>query len=179
MIFESSTFRKDPRQALLAHRGVRLDEAVDLVSFGEKLVLRARGRRARAPCVAAAQALRPAKERFRNGGLQFLSRSLPSRLCDVIPMNQRCRRNATDQTDGRVAWYSHPEQIMNVKQMQFSTPEGGHATLALPEPVTLETIEMLEEASALMFRSLRREALRPQGLDAGAIEYDSWSAHAH
>ena len=69
--------------------------------------------------------------------------------------------------------------MMNMKQMQFSTPEGGHATLAFPDPVTLETIAMLEEASALMFRSLRRDALRPQARDAGAIEYDSWSAQAH
>jgi hypothetical protein len=67
---------------------------------------------------------------------------------------------------------------MNVRQMVFSAPEGGNATLAFPEPVTLETIEMLEEAAALMFRSLRRNALKPQAPDAGAIEFDSWAAHA-
>ena len=68
---------------------------------------------------------------------------------------------------------------MNVRQIQFSTPEGGHATLAFPDPLTLETIEMLEEASALMFRSLRRNARRPQVPDAGAIEYESWMANLH
>ncbi len=65
---------------------------------------------------------------------------------------------------------------MNLRQIQFSTPEGGHATLAFPDPLTLETIEMLEEASALMFRSLRRSAGKPQAWDAGAIEYASWAA---
>ena len=67
---------------------------------------------------------------------------------------------------------------MNVRQMVSSIPEGGHVTLAFPEPVTLETIEMLEEVSALMFRSLRRNALKPQARDAGAIEYDSWAANS-
>ena len=63
---------------------------------------------------------------------------------------------------------------MNVQQVVFPVPEGGHATLALPEPVTLETIEMLEEASALMFRSLRRRVRKQQAEEAGAIEYASW-----
>jgi len=63
---------------------------------------------------------------------------------------------------------------MNLREMVFSIPEGGHAMLAFPEPVTLESIEALEEASALMFRSLRRNALEAKGRDAGAIEYDSW-----
>jgi hypothetical protein len=62
---------------------------------------------------------------------------------------------------------------MNLREMVFPMPEGGHATLALPEPVTLESIEVLEEASALMFRSLRRNAVEAKGRDAGAIEYDS------
>ena len=68
---------------------------------------------------------------------------------------------------------------MNLRQMVFPMPEGGHATLAIPDPVTLESVEMLEEASALMFRSLRRSALKPQAEDPGAIEYDSWAANLH
>jgi hypothetical protein len=68
--------------------------------------------------------------------------------------------------------------VMNLREMVFSIPEGGQATLAFPEPVTLESIEVLEEASALMFRSVRRNALEAKGLDAGAIEYDSWVVNA-
>jgi hypothetical protein len=64
-----------------------------------------------------------------------------------------------------------------VRQITFTTPEGGNATLAFPEPVTLETIEMLEEASAVMFRSLRRNAVKLQAQDAGAIEHDSWATN--
>ena len=66
---------------------------------------------------------------------------------------------------------------MNVRQMMFSAPEGGQATLAFPEPVTAETIAMLEEASALMFRTLRRDALKRAARDAGALEFDSWRGH--
>jgi len=62
--------------------------------------------------------------------------------------------------------------------MVFSTPEGGHATLAFPEPVTLEGIEVLEQEAGLTLHFLRPGALRQRALDAGAIEYDSWTAQA-
>jgi hypothetical protein len=43
--------------------------------------------------------------------------------------------------------------------------------------MTAETIEMLEEASTLVFRALRNTQPVPRQ-DAGAIEYDSWSARS-
>jgi hypothetical protein len=42
--------------------------------------------------------------------------------------------------------------------------------------MAMETIEMLEEASALMFRTLRGNAQPSDPRRAGAIEYDSWGA---
>ena len=65
---------------------------------------------------------------------------------------------------------------MNVRQMVFPIPEG-QATLSVPEAMTLETIQMLEEASALAFRALRQDAPRKRFQEAGAIEYDSWAAN--
>ncbi len=44
--------------------------------------------------------------------------------------------------------------------------------------VAVETIEMLEEASAVMFRTLRRNAQPSEARHAGAIEYDSWCARS-
>lgn len=44
--------------------------------------------------------------------------------------------------------------------------------------MNLETVQMLEEASALVLRALRRTAPPQQAQDAGAIEYDSWLANA-
>jgi hypothetical protein len=67
---------------------------------------------------------------------------------------------------------------MNVRQVVFSIPNGGQATLAFPEPVTLEIIDISADASAVTLRSVRRDALDPRGRDAGAIEYDSWAANS-
>jgi hypothetical protein len=69
------------------------------------------------------------------------------------------------------------ETEMILQQMVFSMPDGLHGTLAFPEPMTLGKIEMLEKASAAMFQSLRRNALKRQAQDAGAIEYHSWGAN--
>lgn len=41
---------------------------------------------------------------------------------------------------------------------------------------SVETIEILEEMSAEMFRALRRSVQQPDARDAGAMEYDSWTA---
>ena len=43
------------------------------------------------------------------------------------------------------------------------------------QTMTAETIQMLEEASALMFLALRRNAAPAASREAGAAEYDSWS----
>jgi hypothetical protein len=57
---------------------------------------------------------------------------------------------------------------MNVRQI----------VLPLPEAMTVETIEMLEEASALVFRALRQGTHPPRCEDVGAAEYESWTAGA-
>lgn len=53
---------------------------------------------------------------------------------------------------------------MNVQQADF------------PEAMMVETIQRLEEASARIFHALRENARQHQARQAGAMEYDSWSA---
>lgn len=47
--------------------------------------------------------------------------------------------------------------------------------LPYPEAMTLETLRVLEEAAAEMFRALRQRLLPPGAADAALIEYDSWT----
>ncbi|MFN3564461.1 MAG: hypothetical protein ACK4V1_00545 [Burkholderiaceae bacterium] len=68
---------------------------------------------------------------------------------------------------------------MNERRMVFSLPEGGSVTLTLDGSATPQAIDALEEATTLMFRTLRRGAGWPPARDAGAIEYDSWIANLH
>ena len=55
--------------------------------------------------------------------------------------------------------------------------------LVIPEAMSPQTIQMVEETSAAIFHALRQSALRQQAGAAeydswaGAIEYDSWSSH--
>lgn len=69
---------------------------------------------------------------------------------------------------------------MNMQQVVFPIPAGGHATLVFPQPilVTLEAITELEQASTVMFESLRRAALQDESVKAGLREYDSWTVGA-
>jgi hypothetical protein len=46
----------------------------------------------------------------------------------------------------------------------------------LPEATMVETIQRLEEAAARIFHALRENARQQQARQAGAMEYDSWSA---
>jgi len=68
------------------------------------------------------------------------------------------------------------EPIMSIRQISFSTPEGTSATLSIPEPVSPELIEVLEQASALMLRLRALEAAGPsqRARQAGEAEYASW-----
>ena len=66
---------------------------------------------------------------------------------------------------------------MNVRQMMFSIPDGGQATIAMSEPMTTEAIAVVDEISALLLRTMRRNVLERRAQDAGAIEYDSWLNH--
>lgn len=71
---------------------------------------------------------------------------------------------------------------MNVRHLQFPMPDGRLATMGLPEPLTPDAIDALEDVLARVCRSLRRDALdaRTEGeaREAGAIEVDSWARHA-
>jgi len=67
---------------------------------------------------------------------------------------------------------------MDVRKLVVPLSDGGYATLTFPEPVTPERVRMLEEATALMLEALRDGALARQAQQAGAIEHDSWAAHA-
>jgi hypothetical protein len=69
------------------------------------------------------------------------------------------------------------ERFMNLRQMMFSIPDGGQATIAVSEPMTMEAIAVVDEISAVLLRNLRRSMLERHARDAGAIEYDSWLNH--
>lgn len=45
-----------------------------------------------------------------------------------------------------------------------------------PEAMMTETIQRLEEISTRIVHALRENARQQQALQAGAMEYDSWSA---
>lgn len=68
---------------------------------------------------------------------------------------------------------------MTVQQDVFSIPETGHAALPCPDPVSLETIELIEQALAQMLRSLRRGVPNRAAEEAGLLEYRSWLPRSH
>jgi hypothetical protein len=68
---------------------------------------------------------------------------------------------------------------MTPRQTTFSVPEGGAATLTLPETLTLESMSRLENELSRMFRMLRKNLAGPATEDPGAIEFDSWIAQLH
>jgi hypothetical protein len=61
-----------------------------------------------------------------------------------------------------------------MRQMIFSVPEGGAVVIAYPEPLSVETVDMLEEFYALMIRGLRRRATHSEEKASGEAEYASW-----
>lgn len=60
------------------------------------------------------------------------------------------------------------------RNMMFSIPEGGEVVITYPEPMTPESILMIEELCALWFRGLRRRAIQRQEAVNAEEEYDSW-----
>lgn len=56
----------------------------------------------------------------------------------------------------------------------FACPEGGEAILQFPTPLTTDTLEMLAELSALMFRGLKRDAETRDAQQRADAEYLSW-----
>jgi hypothetical protein len=61
-----------------------------------------------------------------------------------------------------------------VRHAVFSCPEGGEAVLSFPTPLTVETIDMLDELCQLMFRVLRRDAEQLTAQQRADAEYESW-----
>lgn len=62
------------------------------------------------------------------------------------------------------------------RHASFACPEGGNALLTFPTPLTVETVDMLAELCALMFRGLRRDAVQWDAQQRAEAEYQSWFA---
>ena len=60
------------------------------------------------------------------------------------------------------------------RQAIFALPEGGEAVLIFPTPLSHETLDMLADLSALLFRGLKRDADAVEAKKAGDAEYESW-----
>jgi hypothetical protein len=60
--------------------------------------------------------------------------------------------------------------------MVFSIVEGGEFVATFPHPLTLETVDELEQQLALVVRGLRRSALKVQHAANADAEYASWDA---
>jgi hypothetical protein len=68
---------------------------------------------------------------------------------------------------------------MTVRQEVFSARETGDTGLPCPHPVSLETIELIQQALGQMARSLRRSAPDRSAEEAGLLEYSSWLPRVH
>ncbi len=60
------------------------------------------------------------------------------------------------------------------RHASFACPEGGQALLTFPTPLTEDTLEMLAELCALMFRGLKRDAVQWDAQQRADDEYLSW-----
>lgn len=65
----------------------------------------------------------------------------------------------------------------NTRHATFSLPEGGQAVLTFPTPLTEDSLDMLADLCALMFRGMKRDAIRYTRQQAAEAEYQSWFAH--
>ena len=64
---------------------------------------------------------------------------------------------------------------MNTRQLTVALPANEPAILTLPQPLTAESLGLLEQALAATLAMLRRD-LRGDTSDPGAVEYASWLA---
>ena len=71
------------------------------------------------------------------------------------------------------------ENLMTQPQTPLSIPDCAPAALTLPDPLTLESINRLEDTLASLFRSLRKDLRGNAADDPGSIEVDSWSIPLH
>jgi hypothetical protein len=68
---------------------------------------------------------------------------------------------------------------MTVQDNASEISHHGSAGAGCPQPVSLETIEVIEQALTEMLASLRRKVMAPGGQEAGAVEYESWRPRQH
>ncbi|MEO8656064.1 MAG: hypothetical protein ABI409_18205 [Ramlibacter sp.] len=66
---------------------------------------------------------------------------------------------------------------MTRQQDVFSMQEES-AAVHCPDPVSLETIELIHDSLAQLLRSLRR-SVPSRAAEAGRLEYDSWLPRSH
>ena len=67
---------------------------------------------------------------------------------------------------------------MTRQQDVFSMQEGSPAAAHCPDPISLETIELIHDSLAQLLRSLRR-SVPGRAAKAGRLEYDSWLPRSH
>ena len=62
----------------------------------------------------------------------------------------------------------------DTKFARFTLPEGDAAEISFPTPLTDDSIEMLVDLCALMFRGMKRDAVRWTAQQNAELEYQSW-----
>lgn len=62
---------------------------------------------------------------------------------------------------------------------QLSLPDHASSMLKLPNPLTLESIDRIEETITGLLRALRRDLRGNTHSDPGSLEVDSWSIQRH
>jgi hypothetical protein len=77
------------------------------------------------------------------------------------------------------AWHLQKESLMTQQLPPLSIPGCAPATLTLPEPLTLESINRLEEAIGSLLRTFRKDLRGNAHDDPGSIEVDSWVIQLH
>jgi hypothetical protein len=67
--------------------------------------------------------------------------------------------------------------VADHRQIIFAVPEGGDVVITFPpEPLTPDTIVMVEELCAIWFRGLHRRAIKRDRQAAAEVEYASWDS---
>lgn len=64
-------------------------------------------------------------------------------------------------------------------ETQLSVPDRPPSMLKLPRPLTLESIDRIEETITSLLRALRQDLSGNTQSDPGSLEVDSWSIQRH
>lgn len=67
---------------------------------------------------------------------------------------------------------------MTVLHNVLPSQDQGAAATHCPDPVSLETIELIQQALVQTLRSFQRSVV-PGTAEAGRVEYESWLPRAH